>query len=124
MIKKAFCIVEDHGRLKTPPHLIEFATMPFFLESTAFSELQERVKTLGNRSVSCLVQLKLSKEQKKLFGRVKPDKEAVSTAKKNMHINARYELAKHVNRLNCTFLYVEVFSNKFANKLMFSCDVA
>ena len=47
MIKKAFCIVEDHGRLKTPPHLIEFATMPFFLESTAFSELQGRVKTLG-----------------------------------------------------------------------------
>lgn len=51
MIKKAFCIVEDDGRLKTPPHLIEFATMPFFLESTAFSELQGRVKTLGNRSV-------------------------------------------------------------------------
>lgn len=165
------------------PHLIEFATMLFFLESIAFSELQGRVKyrsclhqctenllivrffprrffpfwrpvdnemlkqrfslynllltvrkrllrvlvdKFGTRSVASVVSYSWSsrKNKRNCLGALNPTKKRYQPPKKNMHINARYELAKHVNRLSCTFLYVEVFSNKFAIKLMFSCDVA
>lgn len=43
MIKKAFCIVEDYGRLKTPSSNW-ICNDALFLESIAFSELQGRVK--------------------------------------------------------------------------------
>lgn len=88
--------------------------------------LRVLVDKFGTRSVASVVSYSWSsrKNKRNCLGALNPTKKRYQPPKKNMHIHARYELAKHVNRLNCTFLYVEVFSNKFANKLMFSCDVA